>query len=122
MDDIELLSEEDVEKNEIYSSDDKFKFVVTEKSNETLNGRMKLSDSCSEVILDEFSKFGDCVAHKLRNINNPRARAIAQYYINTVLFRAEMTNFEEELPFASPQEFKLFDKVQKSISDDLEFN
>lgn len=64
-------------------------------------------------ITDEFSTFGDCVAHKLRNINNPRVRAVAQYYINSVLFRAEMTNFNEEFSFTFPQEFSLFDKVNK---------
>ena len=94
--------------------------MYTTGSNETSwSDRLKQDNSPirkveDERILDEFSLFGDCVASKLRRINNPQARSIAQYYINTILFRAEMTNFKNDtIVVPSPQEFGLFDSLRK---------
>lgn len=73
---------------------------------------------------DEFTLFGKSVAYKLRNIKNDRARVIAQHYINTILFRAEMTNFNENVSLPTADEFPLFNSVDQEntkpdiISDD----
>lgn len=106
---VEVLSQEDEVENVIYLPD-RYKF--NSKRSEEIPVAMINEDKPQ----DEFTLFGNSVAHKLRGINNARARVIAQYYINTVLFRAEMTNFNEEISLPTSEEFPLFDSVCQEIS------
>lgn len=118
--DIEIVHEEVVDDcSEVYVPvDGKMKVYTTGLSDSAWSERVNQEGSFyrkteEERIVDEFSVFGDCVANKLRSIDNPQARSIAQYYINTILFRAEMTNFQDGIIVPSPQEFGLFDNLRK---------
>ncbi|XP_065209264.1 uncharacterized protein LOC135837799 [Planococcus citri] len=63
---------------------------------------------------DEYASFANCVVHKLRNIKSARSRSIAQYYINSILFQAEMTNYDEEYELELPKDFHLFRKARNT--------
>lgn len=39
---------------------------------------------------DHFSIFGEYVASRIRNLNNPRLQSIGQHRINTIIFELEM--------------------------------
>lgn len=89
---------------------------ITDADNESWKKykRISLADQDSgSSTNDEHVTFANCIVHKLRGIKSDRARSIAQYYINWVLFQAEMTNYEEDFEFDGPKEFSLFRSATK---------
>lgn len=134
IDEIELITPEENDVQNVITTEDKFTIINAESfrpnfalkrtsdaADKTIwKKNRRITSTCNELdqqtcpVEDEFVTFANCVVHKLRSIKSARARSIAQYYINWVLFQAEMTNYEEDIEFEYPKEFNLFRKSKSN--------
>lgn len=47
--------------------------------------------------IDEWSLFGELMAHVLRKLPDDKTRCIVKHKINTILYQAELATYENEI-------------------------